>query len=553
MPIDNIKDKTPPQKKSKDPAGLHLITGFKNFFYRFWGRIKNLGIPIFVKLIGFKHYPEKRSGQERRSSQEIRVDQEQRSGQDRRSGREGLRIPIFIKLTALSTLLIFLVISTISFSMLNRQKKQFTGQLINLGESMVHIAASNAPDKLLGGEDLSLFQLLNDIAKNDQVIYALITDEKNNIKAHSSIEEVNKPYSPPKNIIFLKESSNVKVSSFIHDGEEVLFFEKQITYQKLKIGKVLLAISQKKILQNIRNAKISIMVLTIIIIILGILLSLGMSRYFSIPIMKLRESTKALGMGDFDYQVSINRNDELGDLGLAFNEMAKDLSLKEKIKDSFGRYVTPEIVDLILANPDNQWMKGLEVEATVLFVDIRGFTTLSEDKEPESIVELLNDYFTRVTDIVIKHGGHINKFLGDEAMAVFGTPVPNPQHADSAVRAALDIQEEIVRFDREKKMKDVTIQVGIGVNSGVMVAGNLGSEKRMEYTVIGDNVNVASRLTSLAKSGEILISGQTYELIEDKNSFKTEKRRKAPVKGRKMKISIFNVLGSKGDQYVDDR
>jgi hypothetical protein len=147
MPIDNIKDKTPPQKKSKDPAGLHLMTGFKDFIYRVWGRIKNLGIPTFVKLIGFKHYPEKRSGQERRSSQEIRVDQEQRSGQDRRSGREGLRIPIFIKLTALSTLLIFLVISTISFSMLNRQKKQFTGQLINLGESMVHIAASNAPDK----------------------------------------------------------------------------------------------------------------------------------------------------------------------------------------------------------------------------------------------------------------------------------------------------------------------------------------------------------------------------------------------------------------------
>ena len=532
MPVDHIEDKTPPQKESKDPAGLHLMTGFKDFIYRVWGRIKNLGIPIFVKLIGFKHYPEKRSGQE------IRVDQEQRSG------REGLRIPIFIKLTALSTLLIFLVISTISFSMLNRQKKQFTGQLIDLGESMVRIAASNAPDKLLGGEDQSLFQLLNDIAKNDQVIYALITDEKNIIKAHSSIEEVNKPYSPPENIIFLKESSNVKVSSFIHEGEEVLFFEKLITYQKLKIGKVHLAISQKKILQNIRNAKISIMVLTIIIILLGILLSLGMSRYFSIPIMKLRESTKALGMGDFDYQVSINRNDELGDLGLAFNEMAKDLSLKEKIKDSFGRYVTPEIVDLILANPDNQWMKGLEVEATVLFVDIRGFTTLSEDKEPESIVELLNDYFTRVTDIVIKHGGHINKFLGDEAMAIFGTPVPNPQHADAAVRAALDIQEEIVRFDREKKMKDVTIQVGVGVNSGVMVAGNLGSEKRMEYTVIGDNVNVASRLTSLAKSGEILISGQTYELIEDKNSFKTEKRRKAPVKGRKTKIAIFNVLSS---------
>ncbi|MBE9594511.1 MAG: adenylate/guanylate cyclase domain-containing protein, partial [Proteobacteria bacterium] len=397
--------------------------------------------------------------------------QERIDGKERRSAQARLRIPIFIKLTALSIILIFLVVFTISFSILNRQKKQFIGQLINLGESTVHIAASNAPDKLLGGEDLALFQLVNDIAQNDQVMYALITDKKDIIRAHSTIEEVNKSYSPPKNIIFVKETNNVKVSFFVHGGEEILFFETPITYQKFNLGKVFLAISQKKILQNIHNAKIFIMILTVIIIILGILLSLGISRYFSTPIMNLRESTEALGRGDFDHRIRIKRNDELGDLGLAFNKMAEDLALKEKIRDSFGRYVAPEIVNLILANPDNLWMKGSEVEATVLFVDIRGFTTLSENKEPENIVEMLNDYFTRVTDVVIKHGGHINKFVGDEAMAVFGTPVPNPQHAEAAVRAALDIQEEIARLDQEKKMKDVTIQVGIGINSGVMVAG----------------------------------------------------------------------------------
>ena len=505
MPADHIEDKAPPQKESKRPAWQPLLAGFKNHINRFWAWIRSL------------------------------------------------RIPIFIKLTALSTLLIFVVISTISFSMLSKQKKQFTGQLVSLGESMVSIAASNAPDKLLGGEDLALFQLVNNIAQNDQVIYAIITDENDIIKAHSNIEEVNKAYSPPKNIMFLNKTSDAKVSSFIQGGEEILFFEKPITYQKLNVGKVRLAISQKKILQNIRNAKIFILVLTVIIIILGILLSLGLSRYFSNPIMKLRESTKALGMGNFDHRVSINRNDELGDLGSAFNKMAEDLALKEKIKDSFGRYVTPEIVDLILANPDNQWMKGSEVEATVLFVDIRGFTTLSEDKEPESIVELLNDYFARVTDIVVKHGGHINKFVGDGAMAVFGTPVPTPQHAEAAVMAALDIQEEIARLDREKKMEDVAIQVGIGVNSGAMVAGNLGSQRKMEYTVIGDNVNVASRLTSRAKAGEILISRQTYELIKNKNSLKIEKRRIALVKGRKMKIAIFNVLSLEEDQNGDGR
>jgi adenylate cyclase len=462
-----------------------------------------------------------------------------------------VRVPIFIKLATLSILLIFLVISTISFSMLNKQRKQFVSQLINLGESMIRIAANNAPDKLLGEEGLALFQLVNDIAENDQVLYALITDENNIMKAHSNIKEVNKVYSPPRNITFLKEANDVRVSSFIHRGEEILLFERPLMYRKLKVGDVHLAISQKNILRNIRDAKISILVLTAITITLGLLLSLGLSRYFSSPIMKLLESTKALGMGNFDHRVSIRRNDELGDLGSAFNKMAEDLALKEKIKDSFGRYVTPEIVDMILANPDNEWMKGSEVEATVLFVDIRGFTTLSEDKEPEIIVELLNDYFPRVTDIVVKHGGHINKFVGDAAMAVFGTPVPNPQHAEAAVRAALDIQREIARLDPKKKLEVVGIQVGIGINSGAMIAGNLGSRRRMEYTVIGDNVNVASRLTSRAKAGETLISRQTYELIKDKDSLRIENRRMMPLKGRRMKIAVFNVLGLEEDQNGD--
>jgi adenylate cyclase len=506
---------------------------------------------------GLEGYLERRSGKERRSGQNKRIRQEQisfpdrRSNQDRRSfqnrrifqGRRKVRIPIFIKLATLSTLLIFFVVFGISFSMLNKQKKQFIGQLINLGESMVRIAASNAPDKLLGEEDLALFQLVKDIAENDQVIYALITDEKNIIKAHNNIEVVNKAYSPPKNPILVKESNNLKVSSIVYDGEEVLFFKKPIAYQKQKVGEVHLAISQKKILQNIRNAKIFILVLTIIVILLGILLSLGLSVYFSWPINKLRESTKALATGNFDYRVSIKRNDELGDLGLAFNKMSEDLALKERIKDSFGRYVTPEIVDLILASPDNQWMKGSEVEASVLFVDIRGFTALSEDKEPDTIIELLNDHFARITDIVIKHGGHLDKFVGDEAMAVFGAPAANIRHAETAVRAALDMQEEIARLAHEKEMEDIPIQVGIGINSGEMVAGNLGSKKRMEYTVIGDNVNVASRLTSLAKAGEILISKRTYESIRNKSKVKVKKKGKVPVKGRKMEIAVFKVLG----------
>jgi adenylate cyclase len=434
------------------------------------------------------------------------------------------------------------VISIISFSILKKQKAQYIGQLIDLGEGIVRMVANNAPEKLLGEEDLALFQLVKDIAENKQVIYVLITDQKGVIKAHNRIDMVNKIYSSPDNILFFKEDNKVKVSSFIHGREETLLFEEPITYQNLKIGEVHLAISQRKILENIHDAKISILVLTAFITLLGIVLSLGLSMYFSRPIRKLGESIKALAMDDFDRRVTVNRNDELGDLSSAFNRMAEDLALKEKIKDSFGQYVTPEIVDMILENPDNQWMKGLNVEATVLFVDIRGFTGLAEEKEPEAVIEMLNVHFTRVTDIVIRHGGHLNKFVGDEAMIVFGTPAPNPQHAEAAVRAALDIQEEMARINREMKPGHVSFEVGIGINSGEIVAGNLGSPKRMEYTVIGDNVNVASRLTSLAKGGEILISKQTFESIEDNSRLTVTDRGKVSVKGKKVEITIYNVM-----------
>ena len=514
---------------------------------------------------------DRRSGKDPRSAKDRRVEQvpidfpdrrrggDRRNGKDRRTGEERrryerrkrrLRIPIFLKLAFMSTLLILLIISTISLLVLGRQKAQFVDQLIDLGKSVVRITALNAGDKLLGEEDVSLFKLVNDIAKNEAFLFALITDHRNIIRAHSRIDLVGKPYSMPESMRLVREEDGVRASLMRHAGSEVLYLEMPVLYQKLKAGEVRLAISQEGIVSNIRRAKLFILMLTVGITLMGILLSLGLSVYFSHPIKKLGESTRALGIGDFEHRVKISRNDEFGDLAYAFNRMAEDLGLSEKIKGSFGRYITPEIVDLILANPDDQWMKGARVEASVLFVDIRGFATLSDDKEPERIVDLLNAYFTRITEVVIRNGGHLNKFVGDEAMVVFGAPAPKPRHGEAAVRAALEIRAEIERLNREKSTSDVTIQVGIGINSGEMVAGNLGSPKRMEYTMIGDNVNVASRLTSIAKPGEILISKGTLDLMKTGRKPITEEKGKIPIKGRRMEIEVFGVIGWEGLQDV---
>jgi adenylate cyclase len=438
-------------------------------------------------------------------------------------------------------------------SMLRQQRKQFTAQLIDQGESMARSLAHNARDKLLGDEDLALFQLVDDVVQNEQVLYALIIDNKNNVKAHSRMEAANKPYKPPKSIHFIKGGEGETTQMISHGGKEAFFFTAPIIYQKLHVGKVRLAISQEKVLENARVAKVFLWVMAAVITFLGIVLSVILGVYFSRPIKRLGEGAKALGLGHFDHRVSIKRNDELGDLAFAFNRMAEDLEINEKIKASFGRYVTPEIVEKILANPDDRWMKGAKVEVTVLFVDIRGFMAFSENIDSEHIVDLLNDYFTRVTDVAIKEGGHINKFVGDEAMIVFGAPVPNPDHAKAAVRAALEIQKEIARLNQERELGHEDIRIGIGINSGEMVAGNLGSQRKMEYTVIGDHVNIASRLTSLAEADEILISSWTYDLFEDKELLRVEERGRVPVKGRREEVIIYNVLDYKEEEQIDDQ
>ncbi len=453
------------------------------------------------------------------------------------------RIPIFIKLLAFSCLLVMAITSAIGFLVLNVQKKQFNRQLADFGKSLIHIMAKNVPDKILAEEDLALFKLVKDISKNKQIVSVSITSPGNMIIAHSDIEQVNKQYSPPENIKEIKEASEgVSINAFKKDGKGYLYLESGLSYQQVDIGNAQIIISQKVIEESIAQSKQYILVSFIIIILLALLVSLGFSIYFSRPIRILEKSVAKFGGGNFTHRTTVNRNDELGDLAQAFNRMAQDIELKEKIKDSFGRYVAPEIVEMVLSNPSDHWLKAASKDATVLFTDIRGFTALSENKQPEDIVDMLNEHFTQITETIIQHGGHIDKFVGDAAMAVFGITKETTDHAQDAVNAALQIIDQIEKQIFQNSGVKTALRVGIGINTGPMVAGNLGSTKKMEYTVIGDNVNIASRLTSIADPGEILISSNTFELLETEQTLSVTEKGHLSIKGKKNKIRVFSIL-----------
>ncbi len=183
---------------------------------------------------------------------------------------------------------------------------------------------------------------------------------------------------------------------------------------------------------------------------------------------------------------------------------------------NFQRYFAPELAAEIAAEESVVQLGGLKKPLSVLFTDIRGFTSLSEGLEPEEVITLLNDFFGEMVDIIFEYGGTLDKFIGDAIMANWGAPVARPDDAERALAAAIDMQNELVSMNRRKQPGEPQVKIGIGINYGEAFVGNIGSHRRLEYTAIGDTVNTASHLCSMAGPGEILVSGDFLACLGDR-------------------------------------
>ncbi|MBD3259140.1 CHASE2 domain-containing protein [Candidatus Woesearchaeota archaeon] len=213
---------------------------------------------------------------------------------------------------------------------------------------------------------------------------------------------------------------------------------------------------------------------------------------------------------------------------------------KRWVINIFGKYTSRAVVDDILtkAEKDQIDLKGEEREVTLLFADIRGFTAMSEKMTAHQVVEMLNKYLSEMTESVFNHEGTLDKYIGDCIMAIFNAPLEQPDHAMLAVQAALDMQERIRKV--QTVSKDVPkVDVGIGLNTGPAVIGNIGSQKRVDYTAIGDTVNTASRMCSLAGRGELIVTENTYELIKDR--VKAKKLEPVKVKGKEKQLQVYLI------------
>jgi adenylate cyclase len=224
--------------------------------------------------------------------------------------------------------------------------------------------------------------------------------------------------------------------------------------------------------------------------------------------------------------------------------MVHGLKERDRLRETFGRYVTRQVADHLMKGNVN--LGGELVPVTVLFSDIRSFSSISETMDPRAVLDFLNEYFAGMVESVLHHRGVVDKFIGDAIMAVFGAPVPEPDDALNAVRAALEMRSRLQQINETFQTRGLPeIRAGIGLHSGQVVAGNMGHVERMEYTVIGDAVNLASRLEGMTKelACDVVMSEDLYEQVKD--DVIAEPLKRITVKGREQDVMVYRLVGLK--------
>ncbi|MBI3803402.1 MAG: HAMP domain-containing protein [Nitrospirae bacterium] len=461
-----------------------------------------------------------------------------------------------IKFSILISTLLGLTLSLSYFITSGLMTESLTEEAMLRAISITQGIAQYSQEAILTRDRLALETMISEASKDPAILYIFLVDVKQNILAHTDLTQQGKPYFPPDNYSGQKEfKGGVELlTSHEADGKERLDLIAPILFTGQKrIGSVHVGFSKRPIYETVAQSQKKIGIFIFLALCVGLLGAWLLAYYIVKPIRRLVDGVKSITEGTYP-QIEMKSNDEIGLLVSTFNEMSRNLREKELIKRAFSQYISENILETFLQNPRSLQLGGTRTEATILFTDIRGFTSLAERLDPPEVVHILNDYFAAVVEIVQKYEGTLDKFIGDAAMAVFGTPIRHDNDEERAVRAALEMNERF-QLLKQKWVREgyPEIEIGIGINTGEVVAGNVGSLKRLAYTVIGNSVNMAARIEKLNKRyhTQILISSDTYKRLE--GILEAIPLPPTRVRGKSEEIQVFVVVGFMTDARFDKK
>ena len=468
--------------------------------------------------------------------------------------------PLAYKLSFFITVLVVSCMILLGTIIVTEQTGLLREQISEQGYTLAQLMAKSAREPLLAADELALDAITSSFSNNGSVLGAAIISLNGDISSNAGVlHKENNPLTQQ----LIRDMVNGFSDSVTWQWQpltglrkqNVMSFIQPITFQNIVAGYAMVSFSQSGMEQSTRKAVQAVSGATLLMIALSIAMAFILGRRITQPIDRLVEASRAIGKGEYTFRFKDRRKDELGLLMQAFNEMAEGMLEKSQVKSALSRYVSPGVARQILSNLDDVGLSGKRIEGSVLFADITGFTQLSEQTKPEDLVNMLNRYFTLITCACSVNQGIVDKYMGDGVMLVFGAPEADTDHAFHAVSCALLVQKLIEQENREREARGLApVRLRIGINTGTMLAGNMGSRDRMEYTVVGDTVNLASRLCSITNSDQIVISREMYMRNDIKDRVQAGEYQSIRLRGISKPVSTYLVERLTADfQEIIDR
>ena len=448
-----------------------------------------------------------------------------------------LRMKIRVKLSIIVAVSIIVVTFIISSIALQVQERELRVQTTILGMNIAQGLAAVAEDNLLLSQTIAIQDYVKNFQKRTipALEHMLVMDRSGMIVAHFDAEHVDHAVAPEEWDKLTRTDSIQVVESPIHlQFVQAMFIQKRQgkRVSKIFLGSALVSFSKEAMFAPLQEMKDSIILWSFLVSCLAISVVYFMSKKIVQVIIRISEAARLVGLGNLNIFVLTSTKDELGTLATDFNKMV--IQIRQKVE--MQKFVSKGALE-VLADGKEARLDGARRIITVLFTDVRNFTTISEGLWPEETVDTLNRYLDLQTKIIHQHEGVVDKFLGDGLMTIF----QGKEMVANAVTAAIAIQKTVAELNRVRlKEKAVVLHVGIGIAIGPVVLGNIGSSDRMDYTVIGDTVNLASRLCGLAGPGEIFVTEQVARRLGD--SVSTTSQGKVQVKGKSQSVDVSRII-----------
>ncbi|MET0087272.1 MAG: adenylate/guanylate cyclase domain-containing protein [Sedimenticola sp.] len=462
---------------------------------------------------------------------------------DNAAGRTaGTSLPLALKWSLSIAALVVIVMGMLAWFLINQEEAAFQRQSEQMGIMMVSQLASSASEPLLAGDDLALKVLVTQQEKIPLIIGMQVFDREGNVRVDAGLSPFEE-HSPDLNAHPLFSNMMTGGMAWSSGGTTAVSYGSEVRFQDVVAGYVMVSLDRAPFEQDLARLVNALIATTLGLIVLGVLLAIPLAHRLCRPIYKLVEASEAIHSGQAVHFVAENRDDEIGRVLDIFQNMAAGLKEKRVVEEALYRYVSPNVAQKLLgADAESMALGGATTTGSVLFCDIVGFTELSEKLPPEELMALLNHYFSYFALAGSSCGGTVDKFIGDCVMILFGVPEPDEMHALHAVTCGTLIQEIAQRISSQRKAAGLpTVSFRVGINSGSVLAGNLGSEQRMQYTVVGDVVNVASRICDLCEPHKILLTRETAVQPAVGETASLVRRDSVTVKGRSRNVELFEM------------